>query len=68
MKKKITLALAIIITVVLVSGCHKSCHCSGYDGLEYYYTPEQVDEIADGNCTTMIYQGDSRYHSVCTWE
>lgn len=66
MKKKILLCCC--VAALFATGCHKTCRCLGYDGGEYDYTADQVDEIADGNCSTMIYQADTRYYSVCNWE
>lgn len=53
---------------LMATGCHKTCRCMGYDGGEYDYTAEQVEELAGGNCSTMIIQADTRYYSVCNWE
>lgn len=61
------LPFTLTMLLPLLASCHKTCRCYGYDGAEYEYTSDQVDEQMGGNCSTMIYQGDSRYYSICEW-
>lgn len=68
MKKKIAGVLIAAIVSLGVAGCHKICTCSGYDGLEYEFTSDEVDSLASGSCNNMVYRAGIQYYSYCTWK
>ena len=55
---------------LLTAGCHKTCHCYGYDGSHTYYTTEEVE--AEGTtCANMAYTfySDGRnFYTLCEWD
>ena len=65
MKKKL---LFIALTACAFVGCQRTCVCKGYDGLIHNYTEEEIEQLHGGNCSNMVYQANTRYHSVCNWE
>ena len=66
MKKKIFVLIG-FTTVILLAGCRKTCVCYGYDGGEYRYSADEVDN-RDVTCANMIFQAGQQYYSVCNWE
>ena len=61
------LSLSLPIVIILLTSCHKTCVCSGYDQLEHYFTPEEVDAHG-GNCSNMRDYPVANHYSVCSWE
>lgn len=53
--------------MILLAGCRKTCVCYGYDGGEYRYSADEVDD-RDVTCANMIIQAGQQYYSVCNWE
>ena len=66
MKRKITV-LAGIIAIMCTVGCHKTCKCVNYSGVEVEYTSDQVKAM-DVSCAGMVLQSNTRYYSYCEWE
>ena len=57
-----------VLVAVLSVSCNKRCHCYGYDGGHYYFTPEEV-EAQETSCSNMIYfDGTNRLYSICEWD
>ena len=54
------------LLLIFCSSCHKTCYCTGFNGMEHAYTEEEVDAHG-GGCSNMIMQADTRYYSVCVW-
>lgn len=60
--------MTVVVATLFATSCHKTCTCQGYDNSTHAYTAEEVDQLASGNCSNMIFQGGIRYYSVCSWD
>lgn len=52
---------------LLLHGCHKECHCYGYDNTHTFYSEEEVD-AKGSTCSEMIYFANVRRFSLCEWD
>ena len=67
MKKKVYFFSIPVLSILMLTGCHKTCTCIGYDGAERTYTADEVDEYGV-TCPNMAYQAGVQYYSVCSWD
>ncbi|MBP5677188.1 MAG: hypothetical protein J6W88_01680 [Bacteroidales bacterium] len=68
MKRRIPYLFAVVaLATVTLVGCHKTCTCDGYDGLEHTYTAEEVDARAS-SCSAMRDFPVLNHYSVCSWD
>lgn len=67
MKKKIYVLMGMTLVGMVLSGCHKVCSCTGYDGRVHEYSAEEVDEHAGGNCSEMTEFPVPSNYSYCHW-
>jgi len=56
-----------LLAILSMTGCHKVCTCIGYNSYEYEFTPEEVDEIAGGDCSAMSDFPIANHYSYCHW-
>lgn len=66
--KSFFLIAGMLAAGVTLTSCHKQCACIHNNGTITYYTDDQVDELNQGNCSSMIYQSGARYYIACDWE
>lgn len=52
---------------ILLSACHRECHCYGYDGSHAFFTQEQLSEL-DYTCQGMADYQYGLFYSICEWE
>ena len=56
-----------VVALLTLCGCQKRCACSSFNGMVYYYTPEEVENMGV-SCSGMAIQANTRYYSMCEWE
>lgn len=56
-----------LLLLLALGSCHKTCTCTAYNGVERTYTADEVD-AANVSCTDMKYQGGMQYYAVCSWD
>lgn len=66
MRKTAIMTLA-FLGCLLAAGCHKTCHCYGYDGSHTYYTTEEV-ESSGSTCANMAYFDGRPFYTLCEWD
>ena len=67
MKKNRVGLLLLSLSLLMLAGCTKKCHCYGYDGTHTFFSEEEVD-ATDGSCSEMIYFSNIRLYSICEWD
>ena len=65
--KKILLPAVALLATILLTSCHKTCSCIGYDSSVHTYTADEVDDRGV-TCPDMVFFGGVQYYSVCSWD
>ena len=74
MRKSCFLCLAVLVCILCLAGCRKTCTCIKNNGTSHTFTAEEVKEH-NGTCQTMkymysdgTYEPTVSYYSVCEWD
>ena len=65
--KSLKRIIPLLLLALLLGACHKTCLCKGYDGGEYEFSAEEIDDLGR-SCTNMRDYPVPSYYSVCSWE
>ena len=71
----IPLSSSLILAILLLTSCHKTCTCIEMNGKEHVYTRQEVEEANGGSCDDMVYMFNQeasgawlRFYSICSWD
>lgn len=66
MKRILTLG-TIVLGLLGLASCHKTCTCTTYNNVTHTYTADEV-EAAGVSCYDMRFIDDYQYYAVCSWD
>ncbi len=66
MKHILTLG-AIVLGLLGLASCHKTCTCTVFNGVTHTYTADEV-EARGVTCYEMRYQAGEQYYTICNWD